>query len=106
MRIAVTATGRTMDSTVDHRFGRCRYVLIVETDDLGVESVENSAETMSGGAGLAAAQLLIDRNTDLLLTGECGPKARAALDAAGIEVRSGCSGPVRDAINQVVTQGR
>ena len=41
MKIAVTSTGRTIDSEVDVRFGRSPYFLIVDTDTMEVEAIEN-----------------------------------------------------------------
>jgi predicted Fe-Mo cluster-binding NifX family protein len=42
MRIAVTAAGSTLDATMDPRFGRCAYFVIVETDDMTFEAIENT----------------------------------------------------------------
>ena len=56
MNICVTAQGNTLDAAVDPRFGRCPYFLIVDTDAMSVEAVENSYTGAMGGAGIQAGQ--------------------------------------------------
>ena len=42
MKIAISADGSRLDSTIHQRFARCPYFLIVETDDMSVAVIENS----------------------------------------------------------------
>jgi predicted Fe-Mo cluster-binding NifX family protein len=100
MRIAVTATAPQLDAPVDPRFGRCPYFLIVETDTLSFEAVENSNQGLGQGAGIQSARLVADRGVRSVLTGNCGPKAHEALTAAGISVVVGCSGTARQVVEQ------
>jgi len=96
-RVAVTAVAPSLDADVDPRFGRCRYFIIVETKGDKFEVVEN-ADPEPGQAGKQAVQLIAAKGVRVLLTGQCGPGASAALAAAGIRVVPGCSGTVRSAI--------
>jgi len=98
MQIAVSAAGPTLDDEVDPRFGRCRYFIIADPDTLEFESVENSHEMASGGAGVASAQLVAGKDVRAVLTGNCGPNAYRTLEAAGVEVITNVSGSVREAI--------
>jgi predicted Fe-Mo cluster-binding NifX family protein len=100
MRIAITASGPTLDANVDPRFGRCAYFLIVDTDTLESEAVENPNIALGQGAGIQSAQLIAAKGAKSLLTGNCGPNAHETLSAAGVEVILGCSGAVRDVIEQ------
>lgn len=61
MKIAVTVTEPSLDGAVDPRFGRCPYFLIVETDDLAFEAVENPNVTLGGGAGIQSAQFMNEK---------------------------------------------
>ena len=97
MRIAISATGPDLDAEVDPRFGRCQYFVIVEPDTMQFESVENSSAMASGGAGISAAQMIIGKGVEAVLTGNCGPNAYQVLSPAGIKVITGVSGKVRDA---------
>lgn len=100
MRIAITATGPDLEANVDPRFGRCPYFLVVETDDLSFEAIENPNLTLGGGAGIQSAQLMAEKGVKHVLTGNCGPNAHQTLAAASIAVSVGCSGAVREAIEQ------
>lgn len=100
MRVAVTATAPTLDANVDPRFGRCPCFVIVETDDMSFEAVDNSNQGLAQGAGIQSARLLADRNVKHVLTGNCGPNAHQTLSAAGISVIVGCAGTVRDVAEQ------
>jgi len=105
MKVAVTATDRTLDAAVDPRFGRCPCFLIVETDDLSFEAVDNPNLTLGGGAGIQSAQLMAARGVQHVLTGNCGPNAHQTLSAAGIRVIIGCSGTVAEVIEQFKAGG-
>jgi predicted Fe-Mo cluster-binding NifX family protein len=105
MKIAVTAANPSLDATIDPRFGRCPYFLIVETDDMRFEAVANPSLSLGGGAGIQAAQLMAEKGVRHVLTGNCGPNAYQTLSAAGIGVIVGCSGAVRNAIAEF-TAGR
>ena len=78
MKVAVTATGATPESTIDERFGRCPWFVIVDTDDDSFEAVKNDP-TVASGAGVSAAQLLAGKGAQVVVTGNCGPKAFAVL---------------------------
>ena len=98
MRIAVSASEPTLDAEVDPRFGRCRYFIIVDPENMEFESIENSGAQVGGGAGIATAQMIADKGIEAILTGNCGPNAFQVLSAAGIQVITGVSGKVRDTV--------
>ncbi|HUU83960.1 MAG TPA: NifB/NifX family molybdenum-iron cluster-binding protein [Phycisphaerae bacterium] len=100
MRIAVTAAAANLDANVDPRFGRCAYFLIVETDTMEAQAVENPNVALGQGAGIQSAQLLAEKGAKFVLTGHCGPNAHETLSAAGIGVILGCTGSVRGAIDR------
>jgi len=100
MKIAITTAGPTLDTAVDPRFGRCAYFLIVETDDLTFEAIENPNMELGGGAGIQSAQLVAAKGVKFVLTGNSGPNAHQTLSAANIGVVIGCSGLVKDVIEQ------
>jgi len=100
MKIAVTARGNDLDSQVDPRFGRAAMFVVVDTESMEFEAVANANVSVGGGAGIQSAQLVADRDVEAVLTGNCGPNAFRALEAAGIEVIVGVSGTVRAAVEQ------
>ena len=100
MKIAITSTGPTLDEHVEARFGRCAYFLVVDTDSMEFEAIENPNIAAGGGAGVQSAQLMSDKGVRAALTGNCGPNAFRVFGAAGVQVIVGVSGSVRDAIAQ------
>ena len=99
MKVAITAKGVMLDSEIDPRFGRAPYILIVETESLAFEAVDNSDNVNAfKGAGIQAATMVSDRGAEVLMTGYCGPKAFATLEAAGVKVVNDVTGTVRDAL--------
>jgi predicted Fe-Mo cluster-binding NifX family protein len=98
MKIAISATAPDLSARVDPRFGRCQYFVIVDPDSMEFEGIENSSASASGGAGIAAAQLIVGKEVAAVLTGNCGPNAFNVLEAAGIKVMTGVSGTVKEAV--------
>jgi len=103
MKIAVTSTGPTLDDDVEARFGRCAYFLIIDTDTMECEPIENPNIALGGGAGIQSAQLMSEKGVTTVLTGNCGPNAFNVFGQAGIQVIVGVSGPVRSAVEQFKT---
>ena len=96
MKVAVSAIGTVLDSEVDPRFGRCKYLIFIDPTTMEFEAVENSAA--AGGAGIATAQLVASKGAQVVLTGNCGPNAYNVLSTAGIKVFTGVAGKVKDAV--------
>jgi len=103
MKIAVSASTADLSSSVDPRFGRCPYFLIVDPETMEFEAVENPNVSSASGAGIQAAQLVANKEVKALLTGSCGPNAFQTLEAAGIQVIVGVSGTVEEAVRSYKT---
>ncbi len=101
MRIAVTAMAKDLDAELDPRFGRARYILIIEPNGNIEEVIDNSTNINAmKGAGIQAGKILADKKVNVLLTGHCGPNAFKALGAAGIKVGVELQGTVREALER------
>jgi len=101
MKIAVSSTGKDLNASVDQRFGRAEYFLIVDPETMDFEVIENTQiVNVPQGAGIQSAKTVADKNVDVLLTGSCGPKAFNALNRVGIKVYTGAAGSIADAVNK------
>jgi len=98
MKIAVTSTGKTLDSEVDPRFGRAACFIIVDTETMDFNVIENENVAAAGGAGISSAKVVIDAGAEAVLTGNCGPNAERTLTAAGVKLYTGATGTVAEAI--------
>jgi len=104
MKIAISATGKTLDDNVDQRFGRCPYFVIVEIEDKKikeVKAIENIAAAQSGKAGISAAQTIAEEEAEAVITGNLGPNASDVLEQFEIKAYQS-SGKIKDAVNEFI----
>jgi predicted Fe-Mo cluster-binding NifX family protein len=102
MKICITAQGTTLDSQVDPRFGRCAYFILIETDTREFEAIANANVNLRGGAGIQSGQLISEKNVKAVLTGSVGPNAFQVLQAGGVEVITGATGTVQEALETYI----
>ena len=101
MKIAITSQGKDLNSQVDPRFGRAAYIIIVDTETMDFEVIDNAANKgTSRGAGTQTASNVSEKGAEVLLTGFCGPNAFKTLDAANIKVGNDATGTIQDAVDQ------
>ena len=100
MKVAVSSSGKNLDSQIDPRFGRCACFMIVETDDMNFEVFDNENIALGGGAGIQSAQFVASKGIQAVITGNCGPNAVRTLSAAGVKLFVGQSGTIKEAIER------
>lgn len=99
MKIAVSCTEKSTDAAVDSRFGRAPYFAIYDTETKEFEFIDNQQTlNTASGAGVQAAQHVVNADVSALLTGHCGPKAFKAMNAAEIKIYTNVSGLLKDAL--------
>ncbi|MBW1853604.1 MAG: NifB/NifX family molybdenum-iron cluster-binding protein [Deltaproteobacteria bacterium] len=91
MKICVTSAGQSLEDIIDPRFGRCQYFIILDTESMQFEAIQNPAISAGGGAGIKAAQLVANKEVEVVLTGNVGPNAFNTLQAAGLKIVVGLS---------------
>jgi predicted Fe-Mo cluster-binding NifX family protein len=100
MKVCVSAAANSLDASIDPRFGRCPYFIIVDSETMQFEVVSNLSSDALSGAGIQAAQTVASKGVTLLITGNVGPNALQALSAAGIKVVTATGGTVREAVEK------
>lgn len=99
MKIAISAKGKDVDSKLDARFGRAVGFIVYDSDAGECTFIDNFQNLeASQGAGIQAAQSIVDQGVEVLITGHCGPKAFKVLKSAGIKIYLATEGTVRTAI--------
>jgi predicted Fe-Mo cluster-binding NifX family protein len=102
MHIAITSQGPDLTSQVDPRFGRARYLIVIDTETEESTALDNSRNLNAAqGAGIQTAKNVVNEGVDAVLTGQVGPKAREVLEAAQVDVFLGASGTVEDALGEL-----
>ena len=86
MKIALCVEEKSLSSEVCSSFGRTPYFLIYESKSKDVAFLDNLAVDSPGGAGIRAAQTLIDQNVEILLAPRCGENALAVLQSSALKV--------------------
>jgi predicted Fe-Mo cluster-binding NifX family protein len=86
MKIAITSTGNSLESTIDQHFGRCKYFVIYDDNSKSVEFIPNTAKESDEGAGVAAVELIASKNAKKIVSGEFGIKIKALLDSLKVQM--------------------
>ncbi len=86
MKVALPVDDQSLETTVCMSFGRAPYFMLYETETKEHSFLGNSAANSPGGAGIKAAQTIVDSQVDVLLTPRCGENAAGVLQTAGIKL--------------------
>ena len=84
MILLISAQQPILDSPIDERFGRSPWLIKMNTETNQWEAFPNPGASQSGGAGVAAAQFVIDQKANTVISGDFGPHAASAFRAANI----------------------
>jgi predicted Fe-Mo cluster-binding NifX family protein len=99
MIIAVSASGQTLDAQVDPRFGRAAFFVAVDSESGVFQAHENTQNLNAAqGAGIQSAETVSRLGAEVVITGNCGPKAFKTLSAAGVKIVVGAEGTVGSAV--------
>ena len=101
MKLVLSSVGPDLNAQIDPRFGRCEWLVTVDSDSLDFDCSQNPAITLSQGAGIQAAQFVVDSQAEALVTGHVGPNAFQVIDAAGIKIYEGTGLTVQQAIEKI-----
>ena len=91
-KVCISSVGEALDSQIDPRFGRCKYFLIVDAETKKFEVFPNEGVSVKKGAGISAAQIVVNKGVKIVITGNVGPNAFTVLKQAEIKIYSGALG--------------
>ncbi len=101
MKICISATDNNLDSSLDPRFGRAIYFLIVDDKGELIKAIKNTGVQAMRGAGITAAQIVAAERVKAVITGNIGPNASMVLGSSGIKIFLGSPGmKVRDVFQE------
>lgn len=104
MKVAISSTGKDLNSNVSDVFGRCPYFVIAEIENnkiVKVEATENKSVNQRGGAGISAAQVVAEKNVKAVIAGNIGPRALDVLKQFNVEIYNG-SGKVKEVLDKLI----
>ncbi len=100
MKVAISSEGKNLKAKVSEVFARCPYFIIAEVEEGKIkdfEAIKNESENQMSGAGIFAAQLMAEKNVNVVITKNIGPRAFDVLRQFNIKVYSG-SGKIKDVL--------
>jgi predicted Fe-Mo cluster-binding NifX family protein len=101
MNIVITSQGKSIDSMVDPRFGRAKYFIVYDLESGDYTAIDNVQNLNAPqGAGIQAGQNVIGTGAEVLITGNCGPKAFRILNAGDVKVYKSDGGTVEENIEK------
>ncbi len=99
MKIAITTEGKDLSAPIDQRFGRAGGFVIYDTQSHEFSINDNTQNLNAAqGAGIQAAQNVVNLGAQAVITGHCGPKAFKVLSASGVKVYSSNAATIEEAL--------
>jgi predicted Fe-Mo cluster-binding NifX family protein len=102
MKVAIPVDEKSLQPNVCASFGRAPYFLILDIDTKKNVFLDNSAAASTGGAGIKAAQMIVDNKADILLTPRLGENAAGVLKAAEIKIYKTTTASAKDNIDSFI----
>ena len=87
MKIVITAQGKKLSSAIDLRFGRAKWLIIVDTESGDFQAHDNAVNVNAAqGAGIQTGGNVANLGVEAVITGNVGPNAFKTLNAANVKV--------------------
>jgi len=89
MKIAVATINGGLEDSVSPVFGRCPNFTFVQVNEKEIENFEvkvNKFAQAFGGAGIQAAQFIVNEGAEVVIAGNFGPNAAMVLSQAGVKM--------------------
>lgn len=98
MAIVVPANGADLDAPTSPVFGRAQFFVFVDPETLAFEALPNPAVGASGGAGVQAAQVVLQHGVKAVIAPSLGPNAFRVIVAAEIPAYQQQGATVREVV--------
>ena len=99
MKVAVTSQGKELSSEIDPRFGRAKWILLVDTQTGVTGAYDNTVNlNIAQGAGIQTGQNVAKLGAEAVITGNIGPNAFKTLSTANVKVYLSKAKTIQEAI--------
>jgi predicted Fe-Mo cluster-binding NifX family protein len=86
MKVIIPADTNRLDSPVFGSFGRAPWFALFDTEHNALKFIENSAASSQGGAGVKAAQAVLDSGAEAVITPRLGQNAAEVFSTADVKI--------------------
>jgi len=100
VKIAISATGLSLDSPLGERFERCSRFVIADLGGAIHDPVVIRHRNLDPEITIRVSRMLVERGISVVLMGRCDPKTLDHLASAGLWVVTGCRGIVRQVLEK------
>lgn len=100
MKVCVATNQGGLKDQLSQFFGRCQTFTFVEVEGEDIKDtnvIQNQFASARGGAGIQAAQLVVNEGAEVVIAGNFGPNAFSILNQGGVKTIA-TQGGVRDAV--------
>ena len=101
MKVAVSVVAPERDAALDMRFGRAAAFVLVDTETDEWLGYANPAIDAAGGAGVQAAEFVVEKGAKAAISGAFGPNAHDVLSAANVKMYRATSGTAAELARQL-----
>jgi len=102
MKILLPVNEENMEAGICISFGRAPFFLVWDTETEKAIYLDNPGANSSGGAGIKAAQAVVDQKVNGLIVPRIGKNASDVIDAASIIIYKSISEDVLETIKFMV----
>lgn len=102
MKIVIPVNNDTDNPDIAESLGRAPFYMVYDTETKTSETIVNPAQDSPSGAGVKAAQTIVNTGAKILLTIRCGDRAFEVLDGAGVKLMEGFTGTAKENIDAYV----
>lgn len=100
MKLALPIESKSLDAPICPSFGRTPLYVLFDTESGNHNFLNNEAAASQGGAGIKAAQMLVDNGVEAIITYRCGENAEKVLSAGNIKIYKAQEGSVAENIEK------
>lgn len=98
MIIGIPVDKDSMEGNVSTHFGRTDFFLIYNTETEESNFLVNTAANSAGGAGIKAAQLIVDNKVEALISPRLGQNAAEVINSQNIKLYQTIEGTIEENI--------
>ena len=99
MKIAISSMGPSLNALAEPHFEYSRYFVVVDSETMKCEIFDNMSSMITENAGISAAQFLINKKVDAVITGTVGSDETVFMGTAGMKIFLCEKGTVNEALN-------
>lgn len=98
MIIGIPVEKDSMNASISDHFGRTNFFLVYNTDNKESTFIDNTAANSTGGAGIKAAQTIVDNKVDILISPRLGQNAAEVINSQNIKLYQSIDASIEDNI--------